>query len=90
VWLVLELCTGGTLKDAVSMGKLKAQGRLEMVNQLDVASDSRALHVELVGICCSCAASCASSPHGNLLAAGHASKLSSSRLLAINLQGVFC
>jgi hypothetical protein len=31
VWLVLELCTGGTMKDAVSMGKLKAQGRLEMV-----------------------------------------------------------
>jgi hypothetical protein len=29
---VLELCTGGTLKDAVSMGKLKAQGRLEMVS----------------------------------------------------------
>jgi hypothetical protein len=34
VWLVVELCTGGTLKDAVSMGKLRAQGRLEMVSAL--------------------------------------------------------
>ena len=39
---MLELCTGGTLKDAVSMGKLKAQGRLEMVSgaaAVDVHAD---------------------------------------------------
>lgn len=31
VWLVLELCNGGTLKDAVSMGKLRTGNRLELV-----------------------------------------------------------
>lgn len=31
VWLVLELCTGGTLKDAVSMGEVKVSSRLETV-----------------------------------------------------------
>ncbi|WIA13330.1 hypothetical protein OEZ85_006913 [Tetradesmus obliquus] len=48
VWLVLELCTGGTLKDAVSMGKLKAQGRLEMAKLLcrllDAATGMAYLH----------------------------------------------
>lgn len=34
VWLVLELCNGGTLKDAVSMGKLKVSNRLEVVSML--------------------------------------------------------
>ncbi len=32
VWLVLELCTGGTLADAVSLGRLRADTRLEMVS----------------------------------------------------------
>ncbi|KAF6260605.1 hypothetical protein COO60DRAFT_1700220 [Scenedesmus sp. NREL 46B-D3] len=48
VWLVLELCTGGTLKDAVSMGKLKSQGRLEMAKLLcrllDAATGMAYLH----------------------------------------------
>lgn len=31
VWIVLELCTGGTLKDAVAAGKLGVSNRMETV-----------------------------------------------------------
>lgn len=34
VWLVLELCTGGTLKDAVTMGKLVTGSKLELVSKV--------------------------------------------------------
>jgi len=31
VWIVLELCNGGTLKDAVSSGRLKVDSKMELV-----------------------------------------------------------
>eukprot|EP00775_Hariotina_reticulata_P005704 gene5704-5944_t len=48
VWLVLELCTGGTLKDAVSMGEIKVSSRLEtaklLSRLLDAANGMTYLH----------------------------------------------
>jgi len=32
VWIVLELCAGGTLKDAVASGRLSTNSKLELVS----------------------------------------------------------